>query len=336
MSFDLVRQVLDRSRFRGQPLHLLTLVFIADETMHRTGKPLATRKSLMADTGASDGRMREVLRDLMQSGEVVGTGGGRGNVATYALNVTVLSAQSCPRLFGADPKPAALAAGKDDKHAGAAAGLAFQQDANMLLGQQKHAARPRKHAARAAPSNKDQGITKEDQGGRARARMREDNSARNIAIAARAVAHVPPKKDVTAMVQKPEDVEQQTWEDWIALRKAKRAPITTTVLKGARAEAEKAGMTFDAFLSEWVMRGSQGLKAEWLTDHKGMRPRNGWGSSSPADEAVNVLPVFEPEPPPFTPEQAERFAKVKDEYGPNSGIGDGEYVAYQLWKRQGR
>jgi hypothetical protein len=64
--------------------------------------------------------------------------------------------------------------------------------------------------------------------------------------------------------ERPVDVDRQAWDDWTALRKAKRAPITETVIAGARAEAEKAGMTLTAFLCEWCARGSQGLKADWI------------------------------------------------------------------------
>lgn len=63
---------------------------------------------------------------------------------------------------------------------------------------------------------------------------------------------------------KPADVNEQVWTDWLQLRKAKRAPVTQTVLDSARSEACKAGMTLEAFLREWCARGSQGLKAEWL------------------------------------------------------------------------
>jgi hypothetical protein len=66
------------------------------------------------------------------------------------------------------------------------------------------------------------------------------------------------------LVNCPFDVDVQTWSDWHMLRKAKNAPVTETVVKGARAEAEKAGMTFEAFLGIWCRRGSQGLEAAWL------------------------------------------------------------------------
>ncbi len=63
---------------------------------------------------------------------------------------------------------------------------------------------------------------------------------------------------------RPGDVEEQTWSDWLALRKAKRAPVTDTVVEEARKEAGLAGLTLDAFLRVWCVRGSQGLRADWL------------------------------------------------------------------------
>jgi hypothetical protein len=63
---------------------------------------------------------------------------------------------------------------------------------------------------------------------------------------------------------KPDGVEQQVWDDWLALRKAKKAPVTETVLKRAKDEAAKAGLSLDGFLIVWCARGSQGLEASWL------------------------------------------------------------------------
>lgn len=62
----------------------------------------------------------------------------------------------------------------------------------------------------------------------------------------------------------PPDVEQQIWDDWKQLRKAKKAPVTETVVNSARKEAAKANMAFQDFLSVWCARGSQGLQADWL------------------------------------------------------------------------
>ena len=73
-----------------------------------------------------------------------------------------------------------------------------------------------------------------------------------------------PAKRVPA-VAKPDDVAERTWQDWQQLRKAKRAPVTETVLQKARQEAGKAGIALDDFLQVWCARGSQGLEAAWLT-----------------------------------------------------------------------
>lgn len=73
------------------------------------------------------------------------------------------------------------------------------------------------------------------------------------------------KRSDTRHIEKPESVDTQVWEDWIALRKAKRAPVTKTVVDGAIGEAMKAGLSIDAFLRIWCRRGSQGLEASWLS-----------------------------------------------------------------------
>lgn len=73
-----------------------------------------------------------------------------------------------------------------------------------------------------------------------------------------------PKRESATVVACPPDVNQQIWDDWKQLRKAKKAPVTETVVKGARKEAAKANMEFSDFLSVWCARGSQGLQADWL------------------------------------------------------------------------
>ena len=88
----------------------------------------------------------------------------------------------------------------------------------------------------------------------------------------------------------PDDVEPQTWADWLALRKAKRAPVTETVLNGARREADKAGMTLTDFLAAWCRRGSQGFEADWLkpADRHGQGP-----PAAPAGKQVQGLMALE-------------------------------------------
>lgn len=68
---------------------------------------------------------------------------------------------------------------------------------------------------------------------------------------------------------------EQVWSDWTTLRKAKKAPITDTVIAEARLEAEKAGLSMERFLSVWCARGSQGMQADWLKPHERGSPGSG-------------------------------------------------------------
>jgi uncharacterized protein YdaU (DUF1376 family) len=94
-----------------------------------------------------------------------------------------------------------------------------------------------------------------------------------------------PKRESATVVACPPDVSQQIWNDWVALRKSKKAPITQTVLNGAIAEAKILGWPLEKFLAEWCSRGSQGLKAEWI-----VKP-------NPADKVrLTVASTNEPDP----------------------------------------
>ena len=94
-----------------------------------------------------------------------------------------------------------------------------------------------------------------------------------------------PKRENATVVACPLDVRDQVWADWVALRKSKKAPITATVVEGARKEAFKLNWPLDKFLVEWCTRGSQGLKAEWI-----VKP-------NPADNVrLTVAPSNEPDP----------------------------------------
>lgn len=95
----------------------------------------------------------------------------------------------------------------------------------------------------------------------------------------------PEKQDASASnaIQCPDDVTQQTWDDWLALRKQKRAPVTNTVVTMARREAGKADMPLEDFLQVWCVRGSQGLQASWLQN--GQAPVRG---GQPIDQSAPV------------------------------------------------
>lgn len=83
----------------------------------------------------------------------------------------------------------------------------------------------------------------------------------------------------------PPDVDAQVWTDWLSLRRGKKAAVTYTVIEGARTEAKKAGMTFEAFLRIWCRRGSQGLESDWIKPHERGSPP----TSDTTAEAAKLL-----------------------------------------------
>jgi len=66
----------------------------------------------------------------------------------------------------------------------------------------------------------------------------------------------------------PEGVLPEVWQDFVQQRKAKKAVITETAIKGIEREANKAGITLNAALQEICARGWTGFKAEWYTKEK--------------------------------------------------------------------
>ena len=73
----------------------------------------------------------------------------------------------------------------------------------------------------------------------------------------------------------PPEVLPDVFDDWLALRKAKHAPVNATVLRLARVEADKAGVSLNAFFEEWCLRGSAAMKGEWLIADRQQAERAG-------------------------------------------------------------
>lgn len=72
------------------------------------------------------------------------------------------------------------------------------------------------------------------------------------------------KKKTAAVAAPPEGVSQSVWEDFLQLRKAKKAPMTNAALAGIMREAEKAKWTLEQALTQCCMRGWTGFKADWV------------------------------------------------------------------------
>jgi len=65
-------------------------------------------------------------------------------------------------------------------------------------------------------------------------------------------------------IDRPDEVTEQTWNDYLQLRKQKRADLTATALDALKREARKAGWSLEAVLRECIVRGWTGFKAEWI------------------------------------------------------------------------
>lgn len=87
---------------------------------------------------------------------------------------------------------------------------------------------------------------------------------------------------------KPDGVEQSIWNDYLEIRKAKRAPMSDTALAAIIREATKAGWTLNNALAECVARGWQSFKAEWVN-------RNGTGNNQngPGGEPFSHNPMVQ-------------------------------------------
>jgi uncharacterized protein YdaU (DUF1376 family) len=67
---------------------------------------------------------------------------------------------------------------------------------------------------------------------------------------------------------RPENVPEQVWDDFMAIRKAKKSPLTATGLRGIEREATKAHLSLADALAVACERGWQGFKADWVADSK--------------------------------------------------------------------
>jgi uncharacterized protein YdaU (DUF1376 family) len=78
----------------------------------------------------------------------------------------------------------------------------------------------------------------------------------------------------TKTVDPPYGVTDGLWQDWLKLRKTKKAPVTQTAIDGIRREAEKAGVSLQAVLQTCCERGWTGFKAEWIQSQPSQQDKN--------------------------------------------------------------
>ena len=76
----------------------------------------------------------------------------------------------------------------------------------------------------------------------------------------------------TPPTARPPNVSEQVWQDFTALRKTKRAPITATAMAGMQAAADQAGISLDAALAYCCAVGWQAFNATWYAERQADQP----------------------------------------------------------------
>ena len=82
----------------------------------------------------------------------------------------------------------------------------------------------------------------------------------------------------------PEGVQLNVWNDFLELRKAKRAPLSNTALAAIDREAAQAGWSINDALAECAARGWQSFKADWVKEK-----RNGKATSTSSPDRRSSL-----------------------------------------------
>ncbi len=103
------------------------------------------------------------------------------------------------------------------------------------------------------------------------------------------------KRKKSEKLKMPRDVSEGVWEDFVKHRKAKRAPVTETVVNSIRREALKIAWTLDKALAEVCARGWQGFKAEWINQNlKGNQNATSHHNLTKAQRADIALGIVNP------------------------------------------
>lgn len=81
------------------------------------------------------------------------------------------------------------------------------------------------------------------------------------------------KRQSISGVSKPTSVSDQTWKDWLAHRKTKKAAVTNTVIAQIIKQAELCDYTLEQAMQEMCVRGWTGFNAEWINKGAGGQSR---------------------------------------------------------------
>lgn len=89
-----------------------------------------------------------------------------------------------------------------------------------------------------------------------------------------------PRVPRSAVPSVPAGVSLSLWTDWLAVRRAKKQPLTATALEGIQREAEKANLTLPEAIKMSVENGWAGFKHSWLLEAQARLAKAGATDSS--------------------------------------------------------
>lgn len=80
-----------------------------------------------------------------------------------------------------------------------------------------------------------------------------------------------PEKKRSKGLTRPDSVSEQVWSDFVTHRKARKSPVTQTVLDTIEKEAAKVPCSMEEAIKTMIGRNWQGFKAEWVLNEQGAK-----------------------------------------------------------------
>lgn len=126
-------------------------------------------------------------------------------------------------------------------------------------------------------------------------------------------------KRTKTTIDRPDDVGEQVWDEFLILRKQKRKTFTELALKGMRREAEAAGLSLEEAMTMCVEHGWQSFQAKYVRDQNGSnRYRSKRQPTCPGDwenEYKGVDYTRGAVMKEFTPEESAELERYCEEMG---------------------
>nr|DAJ09080.1 MAG TPA: hypothetical protein [Caudoviricetes sp.] len=95
----------------------------------------------------------------------------------------------------------------------------------------------------------------------------EEPKEQETSVSKKQIVEPKPKREAKDQrLQKPEELTDEFWQDFLAYRKQKKAPVTERVVSLLRKEAKTAGWKLEEVINEMMVRNWTGFKADWVKD----------------------------------------------------------------------